>query len=316
MPFVGIYYSSNKIRILTFNFLKKISLPVSNKVFFVKNILNKKAQERVSPSTSQGSLTLEAACILPVFVIVIICLLQVMEILTLQIKLQQSIHEVSKELSHYAYIYNKQESENSLDFIEGLTSNTVTASYIQSKVIQSIGKPYLEKSIIGDGGRLNFYDSVFMEEDGIVDIILQYKITLRYNIFNIPDMPVVLRARSRGWIGSEDSVIKEVSTKSVQNAYVAENGSVYHVDSECTHLRLSISQILLEEVKNIRNESGQKYYPCELCGEKEIIMGILFITNTGTRYHTNIECSGLKRNVSVIDMSELENMPACSRCGN
>jgi hypothetical protein len=317
MPFVGIYYICHKFRISTFNFLKKFSLPVKIKIFSKKNTHNEESQERVSSSTSPGSLTLEAACVLPIFVMLLIALLQIMEILSIQAKLQQSVHEVSKELSHYAYIYNKrEESEQDFSFIEGIAGNIITESYVKSKVIQSIGKAYLEESIIKKGGGLYFYDSVFLEEDGIIDIVLRYKITLRYNIFHIPDMSVVLRARSRAWIGTEESVIKEGEAGVFQSAYIAENGVVYHVDSECSHLRLSISQISMEEVPNMRNESGHKYYSCEFCGENGTVMGALFITNTGTRYHTNIECSGLKRSVSTIDISELENIPVCSRCGN
>ena len=45
--------------------------------------------------------------------------------------------------------------------------------------------------------------------------------------------------------------------------YITENGTVYHRERNCTHLTLSIELAGKDEVGQLRNESGGKYYPCE-----------------------------------------------------
>ena len=56
-------------------------------------------------------------------------------------------------------------------------------------------------------------------------------------------------------------------------------------------------------LEDLRNESGGKYYPCELCGKKVSGMGV-YITNYGSKYHTSMSCGGLKRKIYAVPISE------------
>lgn len=94
--------------------------------------------------------------------------------------------------------------------------------------------------------------------------------------------------------------------------YVAENGSVYHVSESCTHLKLSISEVAYADVDSIRNQYGDKYSKCELCGNSYGVM--VYVGAEGDRYHSRSSCSGLKRTYSKVKKSECS-LPACSRCG-
>ena len=66
-----------------------------------------------------------------------------------------------------------------------------------------------------------------------------------------------------------------------------------------------------------RNESGAKYYPCEKCFKKTTLGEVVYITNTGTRYHNNINCSELKRTVHEVRLSDVKDTKRpCNKCGN
>ena len=96
-------------------------------------------------------------------------------------------------------------------------------------------------------------------------------------------------------------------------ASVTETGLVYHKDYHCSHLDLSIRMTHLELVEGLRNENGGKYYPCEHCVKGN--GGNIYITNSGDRYHSSLSCSGLKRTIYAIPISEAAGKGACSRCG-
>ena len=67
-----------------------------------------------------------------------------------------------------------------------------------------------------------------------------------------------------------------------------------------------------DEVSSLRNASGGKYSPCEKCGGDGSV--IVYVTNEGDRYHNTIECSGLKRSVRCVPLSEAGGRSPCSRC--
>ena len=100
--------------------------------------------------------------------------------------------------------------------------------------------------------------------------------------------------------------------------YITETGRVYHLTAECTYLKLSISQIQYSDLQEKRNESGGKYKPCERCGadkEREDNMTV-WITSYGDRYHTSLSCSGLKRHIREIPLSETGGRSPCGKCAN
>lgn len=98
--------------------------------------------------------------------------------------------------------------------------------------------------------------------------------------------------------------------------YVTENGSVYHKSMGCSYLDLSISQVSKSAVPGLRNQYGEKYTPCETCSKNAEGAGMVYITETGNRYHTLESCSGLKRTVRMVKQSHVSGkMHVCSRCG-
>lgn len=97
--------------------------------------------------------------------------------------------------------------------------------------------------------------------------------------------------------------------------YVTVHGGVYHTHENCNHLDLSIHQVTAGSLENLRNDSGGKYYPCEHCSRGNCSpTGLVYITDTGNRYHVLAGCSDLKRTVRLVKKSELKNLSQCKDC--
>lgn len=113
------------------------------------------------------------------------------------------------------------------------------------------------------------------------------------------------------------SMVSEDTAADDEYVYIAENGTVYHMDIGCTYLRLGIQSVGSNVVDTLRNQSGGKYKPCESCmGEQSATdYSFVYITPYGARYHQTKDCSGLRRTVSRVLRSAVPGLPPCSKCG-
>ncbi len=117
----------------------------------------------------------------------------------------------------------------------------------------------------------------------------------------------------RKWTGynvmstTDDSIEEEY-------VYITESGVVYHRSRACSHLKIKISVIDARDINNARNDYGHRYLPCEKCASGNST-GLVFITDKGDRYHNSAGCSGLKRTIITVPLSEVGGRGPCSLCG-
>ncbi len=117
---------------------------------------------------------------------------------------------------------------------------------------------------------------------------------------------IIQKAVCRGWIGFTQLQDSEIYV------YVTAEGEVYHLYADCTHLDLSVRRVTKAVATISKNEYGERYSECELCKGP---FGILvYITSEGNRYHSERNCSGLKRTIRQIPLSEVGNRRGCIRC--
>lgn len=107
------------------------------------------------------------------------------------------------------------------------------------------------------------------------------------------------------------------NTDTGEYVYIAENGRVYHRNKGCVYLNPGIQSMRYYRALEQRNSSGGKYKKCKSCssGVKLVDSMVVYITPYGDSFHINRNCSGLKRTVRKVKLSEIGNMPKCSKCG-
>lgn len=117
------------------------------------------------------------------------------------------------------------------------------------------------------------------------------------------------------WTGAEEKTDVGSEASPEEMVYVTESGTVYHRNPGCRYLRVSLQQVAGSRIASMRNTYGAKYYPCESCSRNQNPAGYVYITSTGNRYHNQETCSGLKRTIRLVKLSQVEDMHACSSCG-
>ncbi len=93
--------------------------------------------------------------------------------------------------------------------------------------------------------------------------------------------------------------------------YVTERGTVYHLRADCSHICLTIKNA--QAIKTVIQ--GGRFRPCEKCVKRKGDLKAIYITAEGDCYHSSLACSGLKRTVKAVYLSEIPGMRPCSRCG-
>ena len=242
----------------------------------------------------KGSVTIEAAMAVPIFFFAVICLIYLFEIMAVQTAVYSGLHYAGKEVMQESYPFA-----------------VICPGSIEDDVVKAIGADRLERSIVAGGSSgIDCSKSYMSPGTGIGQIAAEYKVEIPVPIFSIRGIAQKKNIRVKAWTGYEKGILGFGEEETV---YVTETGLVYHKDYHCTYLDLSIRMVTRSEIEQIRNNSGGKYYACSRChaGNAEHI----YVTDEGNRYHSSLTCSGLKRTVYAVPLSEVAGKGACTRCG-
>lgn len=250
---------------------------------------------RVSAFTSfKASITVEAAMAVPIFFLAVVCLLYLMEMAAIQTAVRSGIQYAGRELAEDACLLP-----------------AAVPSRLEADIVNAVGADRLNRSIVeGGSGGIHCQKSWMSPTTGICNLTAQYKVKIPIPLFRLPSPAYEITMRIKGWTGYEKAGFGNEDEETV---YVTETGLVYHKDYHCTHLELSIHAVQASELSGLRNEDGGKYYPCEHCAGTGA--GGVFITDSGNRYHSSLGCSGLKRTIYAVPLSEAAGKGACQRCG-
>lgn len=248
----------------------------------------------------KGSMTVEAAVIVPLLLMFFLHLGSYMEMLRLHGRLEYALWQTGKELAVYA----------AAEAGDDIPDIAVSYLYVNSRLQQILGREYLDGSplVYGSLG-LNYLASEYQEDENI-NIILTYQVSPPITCFPFPYFRMTSRYYGRAWTGyavGEDE-------KPTVYVYVTEDGEVWHSRGDCSYLKLSIYEAPPERVWTLRNESGECYRACNRCEGRPQGENV-YLTREGNRYHTTRDCPSLQRRVHAVPWQE--NMPyrPCSRCG-
>lgn len=284
---------------------QKASLQAQNN--FLKNKNEKKISWRI---LQKGSMTVEAALLMPIFFFAVLNLLSIADIIRVHSNIQAAMTETAKEMAVYGYVYDKVANEE----IEKLVLSILNKEIAKKKVRDYAGREYLDNSVVKNGSEgLWFIKTDIMYQDDMIDLTVRYRVRPIFHIASWNDIFMINRCRMHAWTGYDTTPRVPSGEENKRIVYVAEYGEVYHTTKSCPHLRLSIEAIDREALAAHRNIYGEKFTRCEKCG-KEKEKATLYITDMGNKYHTTLSCSGLKRTIREIEQSQTQ-LPPCKKCG-
>ena len=231
---------------------------------------------RFSDDRQKGSVTAEAAVAVPVFFLAVVTMLYLLEMMAVHTAVRSGLQYAGKKAAK-----------------ESCVTQMLMPSRIENDLVYAVGEERLGRSIVrGGSSGIDCSRSKMSARTGIGKLTTEYQVVIPVPLFGIAPVKCSETMKIKAWSG-----------------YEREGWMDYH----CSHLDLSIRMTHLELVEGLRNENGGKYYPCEHCVKGN--GGNIYITNSGDRYHSSLSCSGLKRTIYAIPISEAAGKGACSRCG-
>lgn len=260
--------------------------------------------------TIKGSTTIETSIALPIFIFFVMNLLSFFDIMRLQMEMDAALHQTARELAVYGYAVKDEKDIPQLAQLIG--SIAFSEVYVRKQVKDYIGDEHLKKLNIDNGSKGIYYGlSRIMDEDKI-ELAATYEISPFVPYIGFQKFWTSNHCIIRAFTGY-DNTKNEKDNTNEEMVYITETGSAYHRDRNCTHLRLSISLIEKALISSKRNDYGEKYTACDKCGKNT--GNKVYITNNGNSYHGKLECSGLKRTIQAVPISEVGNRTPCQRCG-
>ncbi len=292
-------------------------LQVPRPRYLTDQIKKYKRRERVFSITSHtGSVTLEAALVLPLVLWFLLAILQIYCLYTARIKVENAMMEMGRELGRNWYVRERSEElgKTWLNLLENedrqelgqVLEGAVTDLYLTGRLQGKTGSALWSSQAVK--GTMTMAGSVVNEEAQFMDLQTDYQ----WKISILPGLKQTFYQkqwqRHALWLG------KSLSSHQVI-VYITPNGTVYHMKQDCTYLTNRIQKVAASDIENRRNQKGAKYEACSLC-RGGILSGIyVYITEEGTRFHMDMSCSALKRSVIAISKDKVAGLKRCSRCG-
>lgn len=283
VSFCKIFQTANKI----------IKLPNSTKKY--RNGFQNKSKKAPSYTYPKGSYTLEATVIFPFFAAFLVSIMFFFRVIQVETETKQALYYSSRMVALAC---------------AGDDSGSISLATAKALMIKELSKyELIDEYVSGGKYGISIIDSNMDGEN--VELVAKYKIKLPIGFFDIDGIKIEQHSNSKKWIG-----------KSVENqeddpyVYITENGTVYHMSDQCNYLDLSIKCTDASQIGRLRNKNGGKYSACSCTKKnKNNSQGSYYVTDYGDKYHSSLNCSGLKRTVKMIHLSEVNGMGACSKCG-
>ena len=264
-----------------------------------------------------SSMTIEASLSLTLFLVFMISLCQLFLVMQLQLKIQKALEQVGNEAAQYSYITSQVplwDSQSQLiQKIRDYLMTELSEEALRICFIDAVGQQVLEDSMVVDGIRgISLKESQLLEEKGVLKLVVTYRIRLPLTLLGMKDVTLRQQCYRYGLLGDQEPEKKQEAAETM--VYVTKYGQVYHVTLNCTHLNLSVRSVSMIQIEELRNDNGERYFPCELCrptGREDAV----YLTKEGDRYHDELNCGGIRRHITAIPVSQIGELRPCSRCG-
>lgn len=245
-------------------------------------------------SLKNGSLTVEAAFVVPLLCLAIVMLLNMADMMWIKSRVLISLNESVKCLGMYACAEDDAWETSSVQSVE----TGACIAYAQARL------PSLERvsvSLIGSS-----------YQNHVVD--LNAKVTYQFPVrfAGIQKATFYCRARVHAWTGYRAEE-KSGHSNSEEMVYITDRQTVYHTHEDCSHLQLSIQCTTKQGLSSKRNLYGEMYRACPRC-KPNSDASVFYITLHGDKYHCDSDCQALTRTGRLVSKSTVSNLKECSRC--
>ncbi len=268
-------------------------------------------------SLKKGSLTIEAAVVMPLFITLMVFGLFIFRLLQVQSGVQQSIDNASRYMAvSLGEVANLGESNKDVDpdskdpTIKGELSEAMLHAVTLGVCAGEIVKNNVPLLYV-DGGTAGFNFMETSVEGNYIDVRVNYQMTFPVGLLGKYSYDVSQRARCRKWVGYD----KAEDTVDSAYVFITEKGEVYHTNYHCTYLNPSVRRIHSSDLKSERNVGGEKYAPCKRCSRGKSPESFIFVTDYGTSWHSDVTCTEIKHNIKKVPLEEVKDkMRPCSKC--
>ena len=258
----------------------------------------------------RAGLTVEAACILPLFLWAVLAALYLIEVSVVQVRLVGGIHEAGRKMALLSYgIYGGTSEEEKGTGVGEVVGGALTAVYAKNLILK---KAELGETLLKENVKVSLVTSDFSDKD-IIDLRVMSRIQLPIPVYRLRGLKFLERGRVRAWTGrSPSNGSGDGDENEGEMVYVALNGSVYHRDPDCSYIKVKVLSASVAEMDRKRSSDGSKYYACSCYGAHP---SPTVYTHYGNRYHGSLSCSVLKRTAQKVPLSSVSGWKACSKCG-
>lgn len=283
-----------------------------------------RTKEKLMPSLKgaylKASATVEGALVIPIVLFAILTIIYLLQVVAIETRINAALFETARRCSSYAYIYENAteiptSADSSSNTIKEIAMSGINDGIFLGMFIDTLGSDFASKNhIVGGNAGFVILRSSILNNNSQIKVCIDYVISNPFDIFGFGLIKRKAEIVTDGWLGEDKDAFEEFSDdEDEEYVYITKDGEVYHKDPSCSYISRDILSTSLSNIKNLRNESGAIYYPCDFC-KGEINTGIVYYTSYGTRYHNLEECSQLHREVLRVPLSSVVSRRPCSKC--
>lgn len=288
-----------------------------------RNRTERERSSNIFSSWAHASVTIEASLAVTFFLIFFVSVIHLFFFLDLQMRVQKTLEQLSDETVKAFYVssgYRDTDEDGISRILEDQAAAGVTEEILRIRFLELVSREETESHRASFGremwseaaDRVSFSESEIMPGEGRILLAVTYPVNLSLGIPGLDRYTVTQYSCRYGW-GIAGTKRGDKSETDGQTVYVTADSQVYHLSTDCTHLRLSIHMVDMAQLWTLKNSDGRNYTACELC-RPDASGGWVYITDHGDRYHRDRECSGLKRSFQAIPISQIGDRRLCSRC--
>lgn len=271
-------------------------------------------------SSGKGSLTLEAALVLPLYMFFLITILYILNILHIQNVFQSAMEEAARNINSYTYV---AEQFKALSSDERTEVGSYDAGFVLKLAKNQISKFTIKNNFLTDHIR-NFADNSYIQNGykGInislesndlseyIDFNISYIVRLPFLPSGIFYIPITQHCCLRTFTGTDISEKKSGYTEYV---YITATGAVYHTTPYCTYLN-RYYDVITEDRMNVSWDTAEGYHGCTHCAYNQPIGPTSFLCPASKVYHNRTDCIYIQVVIYKLPKEQVIDMPMCSRC--